>query len=141
MIYTTIKQLRKVRHVDGVQFKCADCGQVFPVGTSGGTGYGYWADSSTPRPVCYDCCAKRERQAMIDTGRACLYLVQRDTAWEVHDWPGRLVFRATVRTGHHNIARKRYDAWFRGPDGHIWHGVKLGDNSDIVRCKRTKETY
>ena len=38
-----------------------------------------------------------------------------------------------------DIAGKRLDVWFYGPDGYIWHGVQYGDNTQIVHCKRSSE--
>lgn len=147
MLYTTRTELADVRHVEGVLFHCADCGQDKPVGTSGGTGYGYY-DDRPESPICYDCCGKRELAAMIETGRAVLYLTcepaskmktGRNTTGKVSNWPGTLSYRCYTTVGHHNIARVRYDLWFNGPDGYKWHGVQYVDNTQIARCKRTKE--
>lgn len=117
------------------------------------TGYGEDRDG---KRYCYDCCAERERAAMIEHGKATLYLVKdsgyqrptvgseqaSDRAWIITDWPGKLRFRPWhVRKGRHNIARTRYDAWFAGPDGHVWHGVQYGDMTQIIHCKRTKERW
>lgn len=117
-----------------------DCGHapsVKPNAGSGGTGYGVWTDGLT---YCYDCCAKNERQAMIDTGKATLYHVKRDDGkWAVTDWPGRLSFPVLgQKKSWHNIGRKRVDLWFVGPDDHIWHGYQIGDWNQIAHCKRTK---
>lgn len=121
-------------------FRCGDCGKIKPVGTSGGTGYG-WADPDNPddKPICYECCGKRDVTDMIETGRATLYLTHqtRDTA-SLTNWPGTVRYRAGVKTGRHNIAGRRYDVWFEGPDGKPWHGVTYGDNTQICRCKRVK---
>jgi hypothetical protein len=54
-------------------------------------------------------------------------------------WPGTLKIRCGVRTGRHNIAGKRYDVWFVGPDGKNWHGVTYGDNTQICRVRRLKK--
>ena len=106
-------------------------------------GYGCYQNPETGEweTHCYDCCAKNERQWMIDKGRTALYLVQNDDKpWEVTDWPGRLRFVVMRHwKGRHNIAQVRYDVWFRGPDGHIWWGVQYGDFTQVVHCKRTKE--
>lgn len=130
-------------------FYCADCHQTKPVKTDGGTGYGEWNGDK----VCYDCCAIRDRKDMTETGRAVLYLSkanEKDTApngfngskgvsrWVVTNWPGTLRFNAYVKTGRHNIGRTRCDAWFTGPDGKQWHGVQIGEWSQICRCKRLK---
>lgn len=54
------------------------------------------------------------------------------------NWPHTLVFRAHGQVGRHNIAGKRYDVWFNGPDGYEWHGVTYGDWTQLCHCKRTK---
>lgn len=131
---TTQAQLRNARHVDGLQFKCSHCKQVKPVQTSGGTGYGYIDD----KPVCYECCGAADRASMLETGRATLYLTRTDGAYSVTNWPGTMRLAAGVKVGRHNIAGRRYDAWFTGPDGKPWHGVTYGDNTQICHCKRLK---
>lgn len=158
MVLTTQKQLRKTRHVDGVQFKCCQCKQVNPVQTSGGTGYGY---DERERPICYQCCGEMDKQRMIDTGKAVLYLTceparkmrlngrpytpetlnqgsGRSTKGTVSNWPGTLKFDCHTSVGRHNIAGNRYDCWFTGPDGKQWHGVTYGDNTQICHCRRMK---
>ena len=88
------------------------------------------------KQVCFACCGVRDRADMIATGRAMLYL-SRTT---VSNWPGTLTFQTgRIVKGRHNIARTRYDAWFCGPDGFVWHGVQYGDNTQIIHCKRTRE--
>jgi hypothetical protein len=132
-------------------FTCADCGQVKPVQTNGGTGYAIKADDSK---VCYDCCAIADKAHMLATGKAMLYL-SRDAGgiqhgnfpfnqqpdkpvWTVGNWPGSLKISAFVKVGRHNIAGSRYDAWFTGPDDKQWHGVTYGDDTEICHCKRIK---
>ncbi len=106
--------------------------------------------------ICYDCAADYERDHMCLTGRATLYLLGDDSPYRdlaprwrcrvlgddklrVTDWPGRLVFKCSAyRLGRHNIAGRRIDVWFDGPDGHVWHGVNIGDNQ-VLRCRRTKK--
>lgn len=136
-ILTTQAQLRKAKHVAGLMFRCADCKQVKPVHTEGGTGYGYGKDNE---PVCYECCGKRDLVDMKATGKATMYLTKLPNGgYEVGNWPGTFKVRANVRIGRHNMAGKRYDAWFTNPaDGMVWHGVTYGDNTQICHCKRTK---
>jgi hypothetical protein len=118
-------------------FLCCDCSQEFPVSHNGGTGYAREPD--TWRFVCYGCCGKRDRAAMIERGKATLYLTIRNAANEVTNWPGTLRFRTGApHVSRHNIAGKRYDVWFTGPDGKTWHGVQYGDNTQICHCRRTK---
>lgn len=120
-----------------------DCGHT--IDKPDGFGAGYGADSDG-RKYCYECCGKLDRVRMSETGRATLYLTHNDSRswfdWRVGNWPGTLSFKPLYgRTGHHNIARKRYDVWFNGPDGHVWHGVTYGDNTQICHCRRTKERW
>lgn len=122
-----------------------ECGHPPTPTTHGGTGYGRDKDGNRK---CYECCADTDRQEMIETGKATLYLTMEvsDGATRlglpvkvntVTNWPGSLKFRTgEARKGHHNIARTRYDVWFRGPDGKDWHGVQYGDNTQICHCHR-----
>ena len=122
-------------------FTCSDCGQTKPIHTTGGTGFGQDDEGNI---FCYSCCARRECASMKETGRATLYLSYQDVdnsrfrRYRVGNWTGDLEFNASVRTGRHNIAGVRYDAWFKGPDGYEWHGVTYGDNTQLCHCKRTK---
>ena len=119
---------------------CATCGaECVPEGCT--TGYGQDRDG---RAHCFACCAERERESMIATGKAVLYLTVESAAtggpaWKIKDWPGRLAFSCNaMRDGKHNIARTRKDAWFHGPDGFLWHGVQYGENTQIIHCRRTR---
>jgi hypothetical protein len=149
-VLTKQSELRDTKHEEEVSFKCGQCGQVKPVGINGGTGYGYMQESPDAKPICYECCGENDRKSMIETGKAVLYLTCesapkmlrqgkcRSTSGHVSNWPGTLKFPCGTRVGRHNIAGTRYDCWFRGPDGHEWHGVMYGENTQICRCKRTK---
>lgn len=136
----TQSELRNAPHVAGLMFHCADCGQDKPVKTEGGTGYGYFGpDQPDNKPICYECCGKREATTMRETGKATLYLEHkgRDTSGWVTNWPGTLRLPCGVSIGRHNMAGKRYDVWFVF-EGYQWHGVTYGDNTQICHCKRTK---
>jgi hypothetical protein len=97
---------------------------------------------------------------MLETGRATLYLtlnevnpmrpnrhldgvssIYHDGTAHVGNWPGSLQFKLypRVKVGYHNVAGRRYDVWFPGPDGFVWHGTQFGDMTQICHCKRTKE--
>jgi hypothetical protein len=126
-------------------FRCVDCGEEKPVEKEGGTGYGVDKDDNK---VCYACCAERDKKDMEETGKAVLYL--KTDLWQggnrtrrcsgtVSNWPGTLKFEAYVRTGGHNIAGVRYDAYFRDHRGHEWHGVTYGNNTKICHCNRLKQ--
>ena len=71
---------------------------------------------------------------MRHSGKALLY----DTCDFVTNWPGTLKLRVTGRKmGSHNIAVWRYDMWFQF-EGFLWHGVRYGNNTQLVHCKRTR---
>jgi len=87
---------------------------------------------------CYDCCAKRDIAEMTATGRIVLYLTGIGSDETVSNWPGTLCFPVTLRRiSRHNIAGKRADVWFTGPNGKRWWGWNCGDNQ-ILRCRRLK---
>lgn len=115
-----------------------DCGHPASPHSDCTTGYGTTADG---KKHCYGCCADRDRADMLATGRATLYLSKdKAGAWQVSNWPGSLVFPvARVKTSPRGggFGCQRTDAWFRGPDGAMWHAINRGD-SQIARCRRLK---
>lgn len=129
-------------------FTCGRCGKErFTLADGVTTGYG----EIDGVKHCYDCCADVDREFMQEHGRIALYLTvkkcgphgtsrlpDRHVTGEVTNWPQTLIFKVRGHIGCHNIARRRYDVWFTGPDGFKWHGVTYGDNTQICHCKRTK---
>jgi hypothetical protein len=101
--------------------------------------------------VCYGCCAELDQEYMIEHGAITLYLTNvrqhralgwRNGQWsgDVSNWPGSLCYpNRNVKMGGHNWAGRRYDVWFIGPDLYRWHGVRYGDDTEILHCRRTKE--
>ena len=130
-------------------FTCSICKQTkSPEPNS--CGWGYLPSShDTREKVCYACCGEHDKASMRDTGKAVLYLTHesfnhglpgkyRDwTDGTITNWPGTLKLPCRVKRGSHNIARIRYDAWFKF-EGKQWHGTSYGDNTQIIRCKQTK---
>lgn len=98
---------------------------------------GYGIDAHGNRH-CYACCGKRDEAEALATGRFTGYLVSVDSRDDqVTNWPGTLRFKVLRRSyGEHNLARTRTDVWFRDREGREWHGVQLGENSELVRCRR-----
>ena len=114
---------------------CADCGkECIPDGCT--TGYGIDKDD---RKICFACCGENDRKRLETDDRIDLYLTKNDAGeYTVSNWPGTLKIRCgTPRKGRHNIARTRYDVWFKA-GGHEWHGVQYGENTQIVRCQKLK---
>lgn len=92
--------------------------------------------------ICWDCAAMRDLGRMLLEGNSRslpLYLSKKDDGnWHVSNWPGTLSFAPyAIRKGHHNIGRTREDVWFNGPDGYVWHGICIGEWTQICHCKRT----
>jgi len=114
-------------------FICSKCGEEKEVQTQCGTGY---ATDRAGFKTCYDCCADFDREEMMETGKAVLYL---DGIAQLTNWPGtlRLPVRYS-RHGEHNIAGSRTDIWFQGPDGKEWHGTQYGNFSQLCHCRRLK---
>ena len=112
------------------------------------TGYGVNENSET---FCYSCCAENDREYMKEHGKITLYLtINREIVcnvgrkWfdgKVGNWPDSLSFPCRVKQGNHNIAGTRYDVWFNGPNGRVWHGVQYGDMTQLCYCKQTKEKW
>jgi len=130
-------------------FECDQCKTTVVHNSTFTTGYGY---NAKDEKICFDCCAVNDRHSMIEDGdskRLPLYLNKKPISknglfyqWKITNWPGTLVFTAYCsKNGRHNLAGKRIDVWFRGPDGHVWHGWQVGDSTTIVHCKRTREIY
>jgi hypothetical protein len=102
---------------------------------------GYAIDGNGKR-ICFACCGVLDEDQMIACGRALLYLTlgHGQERLKLTNWPSSLVFGvADMRTGRHNLTGKRYDVWFHGPDGYMWHGVQFGDNTQICHCRRTRQ--
>lgn len=65
-------QSRATRHESGVQFRCAACGGVFDVQTSGATGYACRPDGGL---ICYPCADRGQRDELRDRSKPfCAYV-------------------------------------------------------------------
>lgn len=142
-IFTTIADMKNIRHDGAHQFKCAQCGEIHPLGSPGGfsTGYGYYHDAEPQVPICYKCCGEEDARDMRATGKGFMYLSKNDAGkWECTNWPGTLRIPVlNVKHSFHNFAGRngRADFWFIF-DGSVWHGVNIGHGQN-ARVRRTKE--
>ena len=117
------------------KFHCVKCNQDKEYVSDFTTGYARTDNGK----VCFDCCAKQDKEYMRATGHIDLYLVDDQTLPRVTNWPGTLSIPCTgVKIGNHNIAGRRYDVWFAF-EGYWWHGVQYGHNTQVCHCKKTKE--
>lgn len=121
-----------------------DSGLSNPITHEGNTFY----PGTTPiDPVifCYSCAAEIERADMIKSGYATLCVGWQNNGkrpTSVGNWTGDFSIPISFyRMNPHYIPNNRpiprYDVWFIGPDGKVWHGTNIGDN-DLCRCERTK---
>lgn len=114
-----------------------DCGHPPSKHENFTTGYGIDRDG---KKHCYDCCARIERESMIESGRSVLYLNEKTR--KITDWAGHLSFDVPVlwhtRHNWYMVDHVTY-VRFVGPDGKVWTGKHLGDN-DLIYCRRTKLT-
>jgi hypothetical protein len=111
------------------------------------SGYGVDKDG---KKCCYTCCANWDKEDMIQHGNAMLYLdvgnqPERNKGriylqnWTISNWPSSLKFENVIGwTGRHNWGLRVYFARFIGPDGKVWSGRTIGDNTQIFHCYRTK---
>ena len=113
--------------------------------THGGCTSGYGINRQG-RKVCFACCAKVDLKAMQETGndsKVILYLDMTKGTLTVGNWPGTLTFPVLrQKISRNNWGAKRTDVWFRVPTGKgydsLWHGVQVGEWSQVVRCRRNK---
>ena len=77
-----------------------------------------------------DCERWKDQRKKDSSIRACMGTVQ--------NWPGSLKIPCHTRCGDHNIARTRYDVWFKF-EGYEWWGVYYGEDTQLIHCKRTKK--
>src|SRR5690349_1286529 len=108
-------------------FKCCQCGQTK---SSEGCGTGYGTDKAGNK-TCYQCIGENDRKELEAAKlgeRFTLYLSKDATGYKVTNWPGTFNVSAHVNVGRHNMAGKRYDAYFT-VSGNNFHGITYGDNT------------
>lgn len=121
------------------QFICDSCGRTLNNESTFTTGYG---TNDKGEKHCYDCCAMADVEYMTDNGKWTGYFTEGKNV--VTNWPGSLsfpIFGSGPSRSKTNWGLWRSDFWFAGPDGFIWHGYQIGDNSQIAHCKRTKRKW
>lgn len=144
---------------------CHNCGALFAdQAGEHTTGYATWLDTDTR--TCFECCAYSAVLGMAWTGRATLYDCGSGGATlecscgkdagtrlgtlhavgcsaynnHVKNWPGSLDMRVTGSAeGRHNWGGKQYHRWFTAPDGSRWVGRRVGDNTQLLHCRRLKD--
>lgn len=116
---------------------CSCCGKVCET-DGNGTGYG---EDEHGNKYCYKCCGDRDKQALADAkiGDKFIFYLTFDQRGNgtVSNWPGTYQKSVWVRIGKHNIARRRYDCWFKEGVNNF-HGVRFGDNTEVCHVKCIK---
>ncbi len=124
------------------EFYCSVCKKQKTHESDHTTGY---AIGENEEKICFECCGYEDKANMILNGRNTLYFSYEGSLGKnmtVSNWPG--TFKRHVHTwsmGRHNWGLHRYDVWFDGPDGFIWHGVTIGDHTQLCHCKRTQRKH
>lgn len=125
-------------------FTCHKCNQSKINHDTFTTGY---ARDDQNNKICFDCCADVDKEHMQKHGKITLYLTKDLPKGQVThpenritNWCNTLSIKPYfIRKGRHNIAKTRYDVWFRY-EGQEWHGVQYGDDTQLCHCKRLKGT-
>ena len=99
---------------------------------------------------CFACCGefdKDDMAEMVPGDKVYLYLtMEKDDngigCEHVTNWPGTLKFMVlNSRQGKHNWGLNRYDVWFKDHAGGRWHGVTIGDMTQICHCRKLKHRF
>lgn len=143
-------------------FTCDQCGEHVEHKSDLTTGYGTDKDG---KKICFACCGVNDRRDLLALpigGKYWLYLsskINEDQAnlnplgyrsknyrefyreHYVSNWPGTLSIKVPCpRKGRHNIARTRYDVWFKLEDAYF-HGVQYGEWTQVCHIRRIKPWY
>lgn len=131
-------------------FTCSVCLKDLTHESDHTTGYGVNSDD---QKVCFVCCGVTDREDMIKTGRAIMYITGDHDSFnpqergvrfipkKITNWPETLSFDVlSWSRGSHNWGIPRYDVWFKGPDDQVWYGVHMGNWTQLIHCRRTKHT-
>lgn len=116
-------------------FTCDNCKRTITYESDTTTGYGR---NKEGEKICFDCCGLHDNQAFraLKPGEAMhLYF----SNGVLMNWPGSFKIKPyATSVGRHNIARRRLDAWFRF-NRHEYHGVLIGDMTEVMRVTRLKK--
>lgn len=89
--------------------------------------------------ICFFCCGELDQETMRKDGVINLYFTHgEDEHSMISNWSGSFKTWCIYLIGDHNWRLKRYDVWFTF-EGYWWHGVTIGDNTQVCHCKKTKK--
>ena len=118
-------------------FHCDACSRNLVHNSDFTTGYGVM-DSLKH---CFACCGEFDKDTMAEAqpgDKVYLYL----TKDHVTNWPGTLKFEIlNDSVGRHNWGLNRYDVWFKDHVGGRWHGVTIGNDTQICHCRKLKHRF
>lgn len=112
------------------------------------TGYG---TDKHGRKICFECCGRLDARTLEKTGKLTGYLSYKQVPRNYRttgfftvengfftNWPGTLKIPVyAVKKSFNNFGAPRYDFWFSW-HGRNYHGVHVGDQSQIARVMRVK---
>lgn len=114
-------------------FKCSQCKNERLLFQSRGSGY---IRKSNNHKICYECCGINDKRNLSRYDHAELYLNDKQ---QITNWAGTLkISPSRIKKSHNTFGVKRLDIWFVA-NGDAWYGVKYGDSTEVVRCKKLKD--
>lgn len=115
-----------------------DCGHE-AISNGFSTGYGVDKDG---KKICFECCGEQDKQTLRETGKLYGYYSRdKEKGMCFTNWPGTFKLHSYYsRDSWHNFAGKngRTDFWCQF-EGHVYHGVHIGNNNECATLRRTKE--
>lgn len=116
------------------KFKCHQCGEDKTHECEFSTGYGLDVNGNK---ICFSCCGKNDEKELAELKPKQKFTLYLDTVKKtLTNWPGTLVIPiGCIREGKHNIARKRFDVWFKF-NGNNYHATQYGTTTQIAHVKR-----
>lgn len=127
---------------------CGRCQQKIMATSRSIPGYGYSNLYPHYGKICYRCCGELDKDEMVRTGQATLYLSCSSEAhglvWRVGNWPGSLVFpvELTLSKPYRVFGQRlrRHTVRFIGPDQQPWTGWAYNHNHQLINVRRIKKT-
>lgn len=124
------------------KFRCYGCGKdeealiISPTREIISPYYGVDAEG---HEYCPSCAHERDVEYLRDNDKVTLYLT--NGGWSVQNWAGTIKItpaHVSIKPNGHNWGLTRRDVWFTDMHGNKWWGFQLGENSELLHCKKLK---
>jgi len=128
----------------GEYMKCYQCKKII-IKPDNGITTGYGLDENDNK-ICFKCCGINDKEYMETHDKITLYLShdkvdENHIKWKITNWPGSFVLdNLWVSHGSHNWGLKRKNVWVAF-NGVWWYGIQIGDNTQLINLRRTKEVF